>query len=185
MTEVMLKATSANGFAAFLAREFPKAELKSILAELPPGEAELFTGDLPATATVPFSAMNRLTVIAARKKGEPLQPFARRAGVAIAEYATRTVYKYVLVFMSPQRILKTAPLAWSRIFDRGVMTVEIEHEHGRIRLRDFAPDTAGCARITGWFEFVGNHSAKNMNCVHSACAAEGAAECLWDFTWSE
>jgi hypothetical protein len=175
MIEVQLKATSANAFVAFLASEFDPPQIKKLLAGLRPDEARLLTGSLPATERVPFSAMNRLTVLAARQKNEPLKDFGRRAGRFIADYATQRVYKYVLVLLSPPRILKAAPLAWSRIFDRGVLTVDVGRGRARISIRDFAPDVAGCARITGWFEFVGSRSARDMRVVHASRGGRGPA----------
>jgi len=182
--DVMLKATSANGLAAFLAQELSPDELERALGELPPGEALLFQGSLIASARVPFAALNRLTTLAARQKMEPVKEFGRRAGRFIADYGTKTVYKYVLVLMTPEAVLRTASAAWGRIFDRGKLTVEFGDASARIRLEDFPADTAGCARITGFFEFVGSRSAKALKVVHSTCAAERGAGCVWDLTWS-
>jgi hypothetical protein len=62
-------------------------------------DARLMEGGITATERVPFSAMNRLTAVAAEVKNEPLEEFARRAGRFVAEYGTRTVYKYVMILM--------------------------------------------------------------------------------------
>jgi len=99
-------------------------------------------------------AVDRLNVLAAREKGEPLN-FGRRAGRLIADYATRTVYKYVLV-LRPRPRARTASACES------------------------SPPTSRAARVTGWFEFVGNRRAKDIRVVLSSCAAD----CDWDSTWS-
>jgi len=46
-------------------------------------------------------------------------------------------------------------------------------------------DPAGCGRITGFFEFVGGRSARDLKVVHSDCAADGAPVCVWHLTWSK
>jgi hypothetical protein len=181
----MLKATSANGLAAFLARELTPEQLQRALGGLPPGEPRLFSGSLVASERVPFAALNRLTTLAARERLEPLKPFARRAGRFIADYGTKTVYKYVFVLMSPQAVLRAAGAAWGRIFDRGKLTTEFGETSAQIRLADFPADPAGCGRITGFFEFVGGRSARDLKVVHSDCAAEGAPVCVWHLTWSK
>ncbi len=128
--------------------------------------------------------MNRLTTVAAEVKNEPLEQFARRAGRFVADYGTRTVYKYVMIPMTPQAILRAAPAAWGRIFDRGTLLVDVEKGRARIRLQEFTADRAGCARITGFFEFVGERSAPDLKVEHTACRLDRAPECVWDLVWT-
>jgi len=185
LAELMVKATPANGLAIFLAKELTPDQLTRALEGLPPGEARFFTGTLVASELVPLAAMNRLTTLAARERMEPVKSFARRAGRFVADYGTKTVYKYVFVFMSPQSVLRAAGAAWGRIVGHGKLTSEFGEKSARLRLEDFPADPAGCGRITGFFEFVGTRSDEGLKVVHSACAAEGAPVCVWDVTWSK
>jgi hypothetical protein len=184
LEELTVKATPANGLAAFLVQELTPPQLARALEALPPGEARFFTGKLIASERVPLAAMNRLTTLAARERMEPVKAFARRAGRFIADYGTKTIYKYVFVLMSVQAVLRTAGAAWGSIVGHGKLTSEFGDTSARIRLENFPADPAGCGRITGFFEFVGGRSAKDLKVVHSACAAEGASVCVWELTWS-
>ena len=89
-----------------------------------------------------------------------------------------------MMVLSIEAVLRKAPLMWSRVYDRGEMTVESEENHARIHVADFPSEPAGCGRATGWFRVIGERAgAKNIRVDHASCVARGAEECRWDFNW--
>ncbi|MGA7615810.1 MAG: hypothetical protein WBX15_11595 [Thermoanaerobaculia bacterium] len=182
--QVKVKAVPVNGLVEFVERELTPQQIQSVLAKMPPEEGRYFTGHLLAHEQVPLAAVNRYTRLAAQERGEAVTTFAERAGRFGAKQGLKTVYKFILLMISPEAALKKAPLMWSRVYDSGEMSVESEQGHAFIHIRNFAPDEAGCGRITGWFETIGEATgAKSMTVSHAKCAAHGASECVWEFTW--
>lgn len=182
MSEVMVKGTPVNALVAFVAADLRPEAVASVLAQMPPHEAQLFRGNLLATALVPLSAVNRLCVLAAQAKGEPAGDFARRAGHYGAEQGTRTVYKFILMLVSGESALRAAPSMWRHVYDGGRLEAVASPRGGRLTVRDFPAEPASCGRITGWFEFIGERVQKGCRTTHN-CRCEGAAECSWDFSW--
>jgi hypothetical protein len=94
------------------------------------------------------------------------------------------VYKFLLLVLSVDAVLKKAPLMWTRVYDGGVIAVESGDRKATITLTEFPSHPAVCGRITGWFEVIGERSgAKELRVVHESCAAEGGKICRWNFTW--
>jgi hypothetical protein len=185
MKEVMVKAVPVNGLADFVSNDLPASKLQQVLSKLGE-EAKFFSGHLLAHDQVPLTAVNRFTTFAAIEKGEPVKQFARRAGRYGADLGLKTVYKFIMLMMSVESVLKKAPFMWTRVYDSGRMDVESSKGQAKIHVHDFIGDPAGCGRITGWFEVIGERAgAKNLRVAHSKCMAEAADECLWDFRWDE
>jgi hypothetical protein len=183
--EVTVKATPVMGLAEFARKELTPQQFESVLDRIPPEERHFFTEKLLAQGTVPLSAVNRFTEAAAAVKGESVELFARRAGRYGAEIGLKTVYKFMMSLLSIQSVLKAAPLMWKRVYDGGELSVEPREQSATIRLRNFPSHPAGCGRITGWFELIGEKSgAKNLRATHVTCMSRGASECLWEFEWS-
>lgn len=181
---VSVKATPVNVFVDFVTRELTAEQLERALLSLPAEDRTYFTGRLFAHTTVPLPALNAFTRAAAMQKGEPLRDFARRAGNFGAEAGLKTVYKYLLMVVSIEGVLKKAPLMWTRVYDAGALQVVSEGTTARIYVRDFPADEGGCGRITGWFELIGLKTrAKNIRTREEKCRTRGASECVWLFEW--
>ncbi len=149
MKGVLVKAVPVNGLYTFVESELTRPQLAAALESLPPDERQWFDGHLLAHQQIPYSAVNRFNVAAAEQKGEPLESFAVRAGRYGAKQGIRTVYKFVMMVMSIEAVLRKAPLMWSRVYDSGNMTVESTGNSARIHVTDFPSELAGCGRATG------------------------------------
>ncbi len=184
--EARVKATPVNGLVDFVSKDLTPEQFRQVLDNLPEEERRWFSGHVLAHELVPLGPVNRFTVLAAAAKGEPIQQFAHRAGRHGAEQGLKTVYKFVMMVLSPQAVLKKAPLMWTRVYDTGVIEVESENNSARVHLRDFPSEEAGCGRVTGWFELMGERSgARNLRIQHALCMARSDAECRWDIQWSD
>jgi hypothetical protein len=183
MKAAHIKAVPVNGLVQFVEKELNSEQLKSIREQLG-ADAKWFNGHVLAQDLVPIGPVNRFTELAAAAKGEPVKNFARRAGRFGAELGLKSVYKFIIAVMSIDYVLRKAPFMWSRVYDGGNVDVDAGSNRARIRVTEFPSNEAICARITGWFEVIGERAgAKDMRCIHTACAAEGAPECVWDFVW--
>ena len=181
---VQVKAVPVNGLFEYVEKELAPWQLREVLDQMSE-EAAYFTGHLLANETVPLNAVNRFTTLAARAKGEPVKEFARRAGRYGAERGLKTVYKFILMVLSIEYALKKAPFMWSRVYDSGKMTVETTgRKEAVIRVSDFTANEAGCGRVTGWFEVIGEQAgAKDIRVTHTECMKDGARECVWRSSW--
>ena len=183
MPDIHVKAVPVNGLFQFVTGELAPEQLRSVLEKLG-SDARWFTGHLLAHEVVPLPVVNRFTEFSAEAKKEPVKSFAKRAGRFGAELGLKSVYKFILAVLSVEAVLKKAPFIWTRVYDGGVLTVDAAQNRARIHLREFPSSIAGCGRISGWFEVIGDRAgAKELRLVHSACAAEGGDECRWEFTW--
>lgn len=181
---IHVKAVPVNGLVEFVTRELLPEQLADVRGQMG-DDAKWFTGHVLAHDVVPLDKVNRFTTLAAEKKKEPVKSFARRAGRFGAEMGIKSVYKFILAVMSIESVIKKAPFMWTRVYDGGTIVVETPgSSRARVRVTDFPANDAGCGRITGWFELIGERAgAKALRCVHTNCMADGAAECVWDFAW--
>jgi hypothetical protein len=183
MPDIHVKAVPVNGLFQFVSGELAPEQLRGVLEKLGP-DARWFTGHLLAHEVVPLPVVNRFTELSAEVKREPVKSFARRAGRFGAELGLKSVYKFILAVLSVEAVLKKAPFIWTRVYDGGVLKVDAAQNRAQIHLSEFPSSIAGCGRIGGWFEVVGEHAgAKELRLLHSSCAAEGGDECRWDFSW--
>ena len=182
--EPNVKATPVNGLVSFVRRELTPAQYTSVIASLPPDAARQFGGELLASEQVPLGAVNAFTSAAAAQKGEAVEHFAYRAGRFGADLGLKTVYKFIMALLSPQSVLRAAPMMWKKVYDSGEMIVEPGDTTATVRVRSFVPDRGGCGRITGWFSVIAERSARNAKVEHTSCGARGDAECVWRFTWT-
>ena len=181
---IMVKAVPVNGLCQFVATELNHEQLRKVLSNFPPEEAKFLTGHVLATDQVPLELVNRFTELAAKEKGEPLKSFGKRAGRFGAELGLKTVYKFIMMVMSVESVLKKAPFMWTRVYDGGTLNVTSGANKARITLTDFPSHEACCARISGWFSLIGERAgAKDLTLSHTQCMAAGGKECAWDFTW--
>lgn len=186
VTAVHVKATPVNGLSEFVRKELTPAQFESVLGKLGAENARWFSGHLLAHEQVPIEIVNRFTELAAEAKGEPLKSFGYRAGRYGAELGIKSVYKFIMMLMSLESVLHKAPFMWARVYDAGQMRVETTPTGAKIQVTNFPSAPAGCARITGWFEVIGQRAgAKNLRLSHQPCMAEGGSECLWTFTYDK
>ena len=138
---------------------------------------------LPSLKVSEF-VLNRLTVEAARAKGEALEPFARRAGEAELK-ASVGIYRFFTFVLTPAAIVKKAATIWSTIHSHGTITVLDRGEgHARARLSDYPSEASHCARLTGWMEGLGLMTGvRNTKVVHDVCMTRGDLVCEWAITW--
>jgi hypothetical protein len=186
MKEVNLKGVPINGLVEFARKELTPQQFQDVLGRLPADQQKHFSGHVLAHELIPLSIVNTFTEYAAEAKKEPLKAFARRAGRYGAEIGLKSVYKFILLVLSVDSVLKKAPLMWTRVYDGGTIVVDSGDGAATITITDFPSHPAVCGRITGWFELIGERTgAKELKVTHSSCAAEGARACLWNFTWKK
>lgn len=186
MKEVNLKGTPINGLVEFVKTELTPQQYQEVLARLPADHQKYFSGHVLAHELVPVSIVNKFNEYAAEARKEPLKTFARRAGRYGAEIGLKTVYKFVLLVLSVDSVLKKAPLMWTRVYDGGVIVVESGDGTAGITVTEFPAHPAVCGRISGWLEVIGERAgAKDIKVVHDSCAAEGAKACHWKFNWKK
>jgi len=184
MTKVNVKATPVNSLIAFVEGELDIERVESIRASFSEDERQFLSGHMLAHEMAPLDIINQFCVRAAEQKKEPVREFARRAGRFGAEQGINSVYRFVMIVLSPQAVLKQAPLMWSRVYDAGKLVVNSTDNSAELRLASFPSHVAGCARITGWFEVLGAKAgARNLAVSHTACIAEGKSECIWKVDW--
>jgi hypothetical protein len=181
---VHVKAVPVNGLYQFVERELSNEQLRSVLAKMKPEDVKFFTGHVLATEQVPLDAVNTFTALAAQAKGEPVKSFGRRAGRFGADLGLKSVYKFIMMVLSIDYVLRKAPFMWTRVYDGGNIVVEQGEGVAKVRLTDFPSAEAGCARIGGWFEVIAERAgARDLKLVHNTCMAEGGSECLWTITY--
>ena len=182
---VRVRGTPVKSLCSFVSRELDVAALACVLEKLPaPWSRSFGDGSLLASDRVPLSVVNLFTESAAEAKGEPVDAFAERAGTFGAREGTSTVFKPFFFILSVSNALQIAPLMWSRVYDAGKMRVESEAKSASIRVTEFPGSLAGCARITGWFRYIGELSgARNIRSRHDLCTSKGSAECVWKLSW--
>ena len=138
---------------------------------------------LPSLKVSEF-VLNRLTVEAARAKGEELESFARRAGEAELK-ASVGIYRFFTFVLTPAAIVKKAATIWSTIHSHGTLSVmESDRNRARVRLSDYPSEESHCARLTGWMEGLGLMTGvRNTKVVHGLCMTRGDRDCEWLVTW--
>ncbi|HKB80687.1 MAG TPA: hypothetical protein VKH35_13320 [Thermoanaerobaculia bacterium] len=170
-------------------QKFCEAELdvsqRNTLYDTVPELGGRMRGPILPTETIPVTALNRLTVEAARIKGEPLEQFARRAGHEAAAEAVRGIYRFFALVLTPPALLGKASQMWSAIYSCGRMQVlEQSERSATIALFDFPSEVAGCSRVTGWIErMAGMTGARNVQIEQTQCYATGGPHCEWHLTW--
>ena len=182
---VTVKGTPVRSLQKFIDAQLTPAQRDALFAALPPEFAKRMRGPVLATETIPVWVLNVMTEEAAKAKGEPLDPFARRAGRAGASDAVKGIYRFLAMVLTPTALLGRASQMWSALYNRGQMKVENETDRSAtIKLLDFPSEPAGCARVTGWIERMGELTgAKNVRVNQTQCFAKGAPHCEWTIDW--
>ena len=169
----------------FVESDLTPDQFNRAIAALPEGDQAIVRQPtiLPSQKVSEF-VLNRLTVEAARAKGETLDTFARRAGQAELK-ASVGIYRFFTFVLTPTAIVKKAATIWSTIHSHGTLTV-MESGEGRaaVRLSDYPSEPSHCARLTGWMEGLGLMTAvRNTKVVHGQCLTRGDRFCDWLVTW--
>jgi hypothetical protein len=183
---VTVKGSPVRSLQKFVQAELTPEQRESVLRALPGEYASRLRGPILPTETIPVTVLNRMTEEAARSKGEPLDAFARRAGREAAGDAVKGIYRFFALVLTPSSLLSKASQMWNSLYNRGDMRVENQTDHGAtIKLLDFPSESAGCARITGWFERMAELTGvKDVRIQQTQCYAKGAPHCEWNITWS-
>ena len=141
---VHIKGTPVNGLLDFVRGELTSDQLAAVIAKMPEAEQKYWKSHVLAHELVPLEAANRFTHAAAQAKGEPIKAFAKRAGRFGAELGLKTVYKFVLMVMSVDAVLKKAPFMWTRVYDGGKIDVVPGANKATIMITEFPSDVAVC-----------------------------------------
>jgi hypothetical protein len=180
------KGTILKSLVKFLEQDLTKEQFQQAVAMLPPDDAALVRGKILASLAVPEAMLNRLTEAAAKAKGEDLEKFGIRAG--LAELADSVgMYRVFLMALTPPSLLSKVSTFWSSIHNTGKLVIlDQSKTHVRFQLKDFPSERAHCVRLTGWCKGLAEMTkVKNVRIEHDTCMTRGAAHCEWDLRWDE
>lgn len=169
----------------FVESDLTADQFRRAIAALPESDRVIVGQPILPSQKVSEFVLNRLTVEAARAKGEVLESFARRAGEAELKAAVG-IYRFFTFVLTPTAIVKKAATIWSTIHSHGSLTVT-ESGEGRagLRLSDYPSEEAHCARLTGWMEGLGlMTNVRNTKVIHGRCMTRGDDACEWLVTWN-
>jgi hypothetical protein len=183
---VTVKGSPVRSLQKFIETELTPSQREAVMQTLPADFAGRMRGLILPTETIPVHILNQLTEAAAREKGESVDQFARRAGREAAADAVKGIYRFFALVLTPSSLLAKASQMWSALYNRGVLQVADQTDHGAtIRLLDFPSEIAGCSRTTGWIERMAELTGvKNVRIQQTQCYAKGAPHCEWSITWS-
>lgn len=182
---VTVKGSPVRSLQKFLETELTPAQRQQVFDALPAEFAARLQRPILATETVPVHMLNRVTVEAARVKGQPLEEFARYIGREAAGDAVKGIYRFFALVLTPPALLSKASNMWSSLYNRGEMKVDEQTEtSARIRIVDFPSEVAGCARVTGWIERMAEMTGvKDIRVEQTQCYAKGGPYCEWKLKW--
>ncbi len=182
---VTVKGTVIKSLMKFVTTELNPDQLKRALAAVPADFAAQLQGGVLATNTFPVHLVNVFAEACAAAKGELPESFARRAGRAAANDAVNTVYRFLVMVMTPTAILQKGTSMWKTIYSAGDFTVEPRGPGlSHILLKNFPSEAIGCARVTGWIEQLGEMTkVKNLAVKHIKCITRRDDHCEWTVSW--
>lgn len=182
---VTVKGTVIKGLMKFVNAELTPAQIEQALSGMPPEFAKSVSGSVLVSALFPVHLVNKFTVACANAKGEPVEAFARRAGRASADDAVKSVFRILVMVLTPTAILKKGTGVWKTIYSAGDFAVEtVGPTESRVVLRDFPSEPVQCARITGWMEQLGEMTkAKGLSIRHTLCVCRKDDHCEWSVKW--
>ncbi len=183
---VTVKGTVIKSLMKFVNAELTPAQLEEALSGLPPDFAKNVRGAVLVSTLFPVHLVNKFTIACANAKGEPVEAFARRAGRAAADDAVRSVYRLLVMVLTPTAILQKATGVWRTIYSSGDFTVEsLAPGESHVHLRNFPTEPVQCARITGWMEQLGAMTkAKGLSIKHVRCVNRKDDHCEWSVCWN-
>ena len=179
-----IKAQPFKALVKFLGRELTPEQHAALIKSLTPEDAAYLHRIVLAGDWIPIDVMNRITEAAAASAGKPLDSFARSAGRFAADEAVNGIYRWIVFLRTPAFVLGKASRAWSTLYNRGRLELTTEGRSAAVVLHDFPSHPAGCGRVTGWMEKLGEMTGvENLRVIHRRCRANGAPECEWSVTW--
>ena len=107
-------------------------------------------------------------------------------GRATANTNLTSLYRNQLRVGDPERTLTFASAFWRNGHDTGELSITSDGPTRLIgRLRGYRrPSRELCKIVSGYFlELVKLSAQKEGSVVHSACALDGASDCLWTVSW--
>lgn len=178
------KGTILKSLVKFLEQDLTKEQLEKALSMIPAEEAALARGRILSSLHVPEAMLNRLTDAAAKAKGEDLEKFGMRAGLAELNDSIG-VYRVFLMALSPPSLISKVSTFWSQIHNTGSLVVlDQSKTHVRFQLKDFPSERPHCVRLTGWCHGLAEMTkVKNVKILHDKCMTRGAAHCEWELRW--
>jgi len=178
------KGTILRSLTKFIDGDLSDAQRTQAIAALPDDDRQVLSRKVLASDKVSEFLLNRLTVAAAKARGETIENFGRRAGRAELADAVG-VYRFFTILLTPKALLHKASTLWSTVHSHGKLLVENETANSAVvRLVDFPSEEAHCARMAGWFEGAGEMTgAKNISVLHAVCMTRGDAHCEWQLSW--
>ena len=170
----------------FLEERFGGETLRSLLAELEPGDRAAFDTPL-VSAWYPLPSVLRLMRVAHRRFGAQMPGMFREMGRASADYGFSTVYRVFFKLGSPQFIISRGSRVFSTYFRRGRLdVVEAGPGFSNAEMREFedgGPEY--CERILGWIARTLELSgAKQSRVAHVRCVHRGDPVCRFEGTWT-
>ena len=182
---VTVKGSPVRSLQKFIESDLTPEQREVVYGSLPAEYARRFRGPILPTETIPFRILNAFTEEAARAKGEPLESFARRAGCAAADDAIKGIYRFFAMVLTPAALLSKGSQMWRALYNRGELrVVDQTPSSARIALVDFPSETAGCSRMTGWIQRMGElTSARELDVKKIKCFAKGDDHCEWQLSW--
>ena len=129
--------------------------------------------------------LNVITEEAAQAKGEPLDSFARRAGCAAADEAIKGIYRFFAMVLTPAALLSKAGQMWRALYNSGELLIEDQTANSaRVAVANFPSEPAGCSRLTGWIERMGELTkTKQFRVEKTKCVTKGDGRCEWQLSW--
>ena len=179
--EPTTKGTFLRSLLKFVEHDLTAEQHSRAFASMPADDQPLLdVKHVLSSQKVPELMLNRLTVAAAKAKGEELEAFGRRAGRAELTDAVG-VYRFLTMILTPTALLRKASTLWSTVHSHGKLTVDKEEDGAAtVSLTDFPSEEAHCARLAGWFEGAGEMTkVKNIRVLHDQCLTRGDDRCRW------
>lgn len=182
---VTVKGSPVRSLQKFIDTELTPSQKEQVFSSLPPEIAERLSRPVLATEAVPVYMLNRLTEEAAKACGESIEKFAGRAGREAASDAVRGIYRFFALVLTPPALLAKASQMWTSLYNKGELRVAGQTANSaRISLIGFPSEQAGCNRVSGWIERMGELTgAKKVTVKQTQCYAQGAPHCEWDVKW--
>lgn len=183
---VTVKGTVIKSLMKFVESELTPGQLEQALSGLPAEFAKSVSGSVLVSTLFPVHLVNKFTIACATAKGEPAEAFGLRAGRAAAADAVKSIYRLLVMVLTPTAILQKATGMWRTIYSTGDFTVEnVGPGESHVHLRGFPSEPVQCARITGWMEQLGEMTkSKGLAIKHVKCVCKKDDHCEWTVSWN-
>jgi hypothetical protein len=178
------KGISVTNLCAFVEERSGVGSWERLLGELSDSDKEAVAG-LTAIQWFDLGVYARLLNTMDTVFGAGDLVLVRELGRWGAERDLNAVFRILLRVVHPSYLLKKTTQVWQRYHDSGTWPMEAVPAGARGRLRGLGVvDRALCAELLGYLprlvELVGG---RNVRCEHTACRADGAADCEFSATW--